>query len=216
MLLLLIFFIDIQSFIIIPYVVILGIILLIHFFTVDRKQKINVQNSILQKSITFLAISLYFIVITTIFYLIIFSSHHQTYTRPNDYSKALKLIKQQENISHFPTTIPKDASKIQLYIYTSDFNGEIAILKFKTNKNYIDQELKNHKFLNSNTQIGTTQNIYYIYTDNNRININNTTWYVIDNKNNRQIYPKNFPYYSSIGISNDMDFIVYYYVEPKD
>ena len=84
---------------------------------------------------------------------------------------------------------------------------------FKTNKNYIDQELKNHKFLNSNTPIGTTQETYYIYNDNNKININNTTWYVIDNKNNRQIYPKYFPYYSSSGISNNLDFIIYYYIE---
>ena len=156
------------------------------------------------------------IVITILYFIFLNLFSYNTYTNPNKYLQAIKAIKHQEKISHFPKTIPLNAKKIQMYCYTSDYNGEVFVLKFKIDKMYIEQELKKHKFLNSDTPIGTPQNIYFVYTDNNRINVDNTTWYVINNEKNKQIYKDYFPYYSSIGISNNMDYIIYYYIEPVD
>ena len=143
-------------------------------------------------------------------------SDKHTIKNPKNYAKAQSIIKQQGKISHFPKTIPADAKNVQMYCYTSDYSGEVFILKFYINKKYIEQELQNNKFLNSNTPVGTHQDIYYIFTDNNRIKIDNTTWYVLDNEENKQIYPNYFPYYNSIGVSNNLDFIIYYYIAPGD
>lgn len=211
------FFTKYSTLTIVPYIIIFGAILLISYCSVDKKHKIDNQNNIFQKSITSLSVLFYSAIVIIISYFIFVNFFsHQTYTNPHNYSRAIKTIKHKEKISHFPKTIPPNAEKIQMYCYTSDSNGEAFILKFKINKKYIEQELKQHKFLNPDTPIGTSQDIYYIFTDNNRINIDNTTWYVLDNKENKQIYKKYFPYYSSIGVSNNMDFIIYYYIEPQD
>lgn len=211
------FFSAFTTFVAIPYIIVICTILLINYCTVEKKKTNNNKNNVFQKTITFICISFYLLVIIFSLYLfIINTSSSHIYKNPRKYSQAIKAIKQQEKISHFPKTIPTDAEKIQMYCYTSDYDGEIFLLKFYINKEYIKQELKQHKFLNSDTLIGTYQDIYYIYTDNNRISIDNTTWYVIDDKENKQIYPKYFPYYSGIGISNELNYIIYYYIEPSD
>lgn len=200
---------------ILPIILIFCGLLITKFFFCDRKN-ITTKNSPIQKTITIINVIFYFLLIGIAFIFLSYQSDKYTFTNPKDYIKAIKSIKQEEKISHFPKTIPTEAKKIQMYCYTSDYNGEIFILKFYINKEYIEQELKNHKFLNSDTPIGTNQEIYYIFTNNNRIKINNTTWYVIDNEDNKNIYPKYFPYYSGIGISNNLDFIIYYYITPSD
>ena len=190
-------------------------LLITKFFFFDKKNKI-LKNTPISKIITIINVIFYFLLIGICFLFISYESDKQIIKNHNNYTKALQIIKQQEKITHFPKKIPSNAKKIKMYCYTSDYGGEIFILKFDINKEYIEKELKNHKFLNSDTPIGTAQEIYYIFNDNNRIKTDNTTWYVIDNKENKQVYKKYFPYYSSIGISNNMDFIIYYYIQPGD
>ena len=200
---------------ILPFVLVICGLLIAKFFFFDKKNK-TTKDVLIPKIMTIINIIFYFLLIGIYFLFLLYEADKHIIKSPNNYAKGMKIIKQQEKISHFPKTIPANADKIQMYCYTSDYNGEVFILKFNINKEYIEQELKNHKFLNSDTPIGTPQEIYYVYNDNNRIKTDNTTWYVIDNEENKQIYKKYFPYYSSIGISNNLDFIIYYYIEPSD
>lgn len=77
------------------------------------------------------------------------------YENAEDYNKVAEKIQKKNEISHFPKTIPKTAKEPQIWGYLGDLKGEIFLLKFGADKEFIQQELKKHKFLNADTPIGT-------------------------------------------------------------
>ena len=133
------------------------------------------------------------------------------------YDKCIKSVKYPEYVQHFPKTISKNPDDAKLYCYTSDYHGEWVLLLIKANKDYINQELKSHKFINSEDKIGDYQEIYYMPSE--RVGIQNNTdltYYVFDNAGNRHYYPKSFPLYNGIGVDRNLEHIFYYYVTPDD
>lgn len=136
-------------------------------------------------------------------------------TNPKDYTQAINSIKQQDKISHFPKNIPAEAEDVQLYCYTSDLHGELFQLRFKINKEYIKNELKKYSFINTDTKIGIRQNIYHMPFMN-KEDLKNFTFYVLKNQENEYFFDEYFPYSNGIGISKNMDYIMYYYIEPGD
>ena len=134
-----------------------------------------------------------------------------------NYDKAYNNIKRTEKITHFPKSIPTSAKNIEVYEYSKKpDNGEVLMLKFKIDKDYINQELKKHEFLNASTKLGTKQEIYNIPQMTKKFNPENYTYYVLKDDENKLFYKKYFPYFSGIGISKNKDEILYYYFNPGD
>ena len=137
-----------------------------------------------------------------------------TYRNPSDYKKVLTNIENADKVSHFPKIIPNDAENVQIYGYVSAFGRELLILKFKTNKKYIQDVFNNNKFINANTPVGTKQKIYFMPSDNGRISSKDMTFYVIDDESNKPYYEKYFPYFSGIGVDKNYKYILFYYTCP--
>lgn len=135
---------------------------------------------------------------------------------PTQYEQLLKEIIRQEKIYFFPKKIPSDATEVQLFAYYDNVERECIILKFKINKEYIENELKKHEFINSNDKLGAEQNIYHMFTDSGRISIKDFTFYVLKDKENESYYPQYFPYFTSIGVDKNLEHIIYYYILPND
>lgn len=132
----------------------------------------------------------------------------------NQYKDCLLSIKGKDELKHFPKTIPDEAKDIDLYCYSApDIEYEFVLLKFKIDKSYIEKEFKSHSFINPNTPVGTKQKLYHMPSDTVKISSDKLTYYVLKDKG----YSENedfFPYYSGIGISEDMNYILYYYFNP--
>lgn len=94
------------------------------------------------------------------------------YKKPNEYNKCLKLVFYQEDIKHFPKTLPTNKRNIKLYCYPGKYehDGALVLLKLKVDKEYIEKELNNHKFLNRKTTVGTVQKIYHMPSEVVKIN----------------------------------------------
>ena len=154
------------------------------------------------------------------YYLLLFflmlklNNQNITIKNPSKYDKAYSIIKAKNKITHFPKVIPSNAKKVKMYCYTSDFNGEIFLLEFKIDKNYIEQELLKHKFVNI-PKTGEMQAIYHFY-EGNGIKHDGYMFYVIDDEENREYSAKYFPYFSGIGVNKNMDYILYYFFYPSD
>lgn len=138
-----------------------------------------------------------------------------TITNPSDYEKALSVISNKKEIVHFPKTIPNDATDVKLYCWKSSTNGELLILTFKINKEYLSNELKRHTFINQNDIVGSKQNIYF-FPQKCQIKPEKFTFYVLKTENNISVYKDYFPYFSGIGIDKNFEKIIYYYIEPDD
>lgn len=133
-----------------------------------------------------------------------------------NYPIALSDIKNKEEILHFPAKIPEGAKNIKVYEYSDmPYNGEILLLNFEIDENYIDKELKRNKFINKD-KLGDAQKIYYVPKVSSDFKINEYTYFVLDTKDNRSFYPKYFPYFTGIGIKNNKSAILYYYIFPAD
>lgn len=133
-----------------------------------------------------------------------------------NYPIALSDIKNKEEILHFPAKIPEGAKNIKVYEYSDmPYNGEILLLNFEIDENYIDNELKKNKFINKD-KLGEVQKIYYVPKVSSDFKINEYTYFVLDTKDNRSFYPKYFPYFTGIGIKNNKSAILYYYIFPAD
>lgn len=135
---------------------------------------------------------------------------------PAKYEEVVKQLIRQEKITFLPKTIPDGASNVQLYSYYDSVERECLLLKFKINKEYIENELKTHEFLNSDTPIGAKQDIYFIPNDNGRISSEGFTFYVIKDNENESYYKQYFPYFTSIGVDKSLEYIIYYYMLPND
>ena len=162
-----------------------------------------------------------FLIVYVLFWLFIFeftvliSDKKNILTNPKDYPKAYTSVENQNKISHFPQKIPTDAKNVKMYCKTSQYGENVFLLEFSTDKNYIQQELNKHKFINKDTKIGENQTIYHFYS-NNGIKPDGYTFFVIDDNENREYSTKYFPYYSGIGINKAEDKILYYFFYPSD
>ena len=134
-----------------------------------------------------------------------------------DYKKCLEAVINKDKIRHFPKSIPPEA-KSYLYCYPADYEGqgELVILRLTTDKSYIQKELSVHSFLNAETKIGTSQEIYFMPTENVEISNKELTFFVLRDKDNESFYKAYFPYFTGIGVDRNLENIVYYYIEPSD
>lgn len=169
---------------------------------------------ILLKILFYLIIFVFLVFLLLIFY--IFSNYapdeHLDTNDTNEYELCLKSVKNPEDILHFPKRIPENISETKFYCFSSDYNGEFVFLKFKADKNYINKELKKHKFLN------TDENTPIYNMPSETVGIKNTDliYHIIDNKDNREVYPEYFPYFTGIGTDKNNECIFYYYINPAD
>ena len=141
------------------------------------------------------------------------------YVEPKDYQKCLEENYFKEDIAHFPKIIPAEAQEVRLYCKPSayDLDDELVLLRYKTDKNHIKSELKKYEFINPDEPIGTPQKIYNMHPEFAGISPRVLTYYVIKNLDNERVQRAGFfPYYSGIGVSKDMDYILYYAVRPGD
>lgn len=146
-----------------------------------------------------------------------FTSYNVKTNNLKKYDKCIGTVKYPEYIAHFPKSITKNKDEAKFYCYTSDYHGEWVLLLLKANKDYINQELKSHKFINFEDKIGDYQEIYSMPSE--RVGIQNNTdltYYVLDNADNRHYYPKSFPYRNGIGVDKNLEHIFYYYITPDD
>ena len=145
------------------------------------------------------------------------SDDKSTITNPEEYNKCIESVQNSDKIAHFPKNIT-DTDNANLYCHPGHYkgDGELVILKLKSNKIFIEKELKSHSFLNSNEPIGTKQNIYYMPTEKVGIPNEDLTFYILKNEDNKYYYKQYFPYFTGIGIDKNLENIVYYYIEPSD
>ena len=174
--------------------------------------KIKLALKILLSAIIGIAI---FIAVTGIALFLILNT--EPVSKIKDYEKCLELVLNKDKIRHFPKAIPTGA-KSYLYCYPADYEGqgELVILRLTTDKSYIQKELNSHTFLNAETKIGTSQEIYFMPTENVEISNKELTFYVLKDKDNEAFYKTYFPYFTGIGVDKNMENIVYYYIEPSD
>ena len=137
-------------------------------------------------------------------------------TNVSEYNIALKNIREQNEILHFPKNIPDEAKNVKLYCISTDYNGELFLLQFKTNKQYIVNELKKFSFINENFPVGEKQSIYSFPQKPGFLKTEKFTFYVLKNTNNAQVYNTYFPYFSGIGVDKNFEHIIYYYINPAE
>ena len=125
-----------------------------------------------------------------------------------DYKKCLEAVINKDKIRHFPKSIPLEA-KSYLYCYPADYEGqgELVILRLTTDKSYIQKELSVHSFLNAETKIGTSQEIYFMPTENVEISNKELTFFVLRDKDNESFYKTYFPYFLHFKYPNYKDLI---------
>ena len=153
----------------------------------------------------------------TVISLFLFFTPRKPISKITHYEKCLVAVLNKDKIRHFPKSIPAGA-KSYLYCYPADYEGqgELVILRLTTDKSYIQKELNSHTFLNAETKIGTSQEIYFMPTENVEISNKELTFYVLKDKDNEVFYKTYFPYFTGIGVDKNMENIVYYYIEPSD
>lgn len=136
------------------------------------------------------------------------------FDNPKYYQKALKSISYKNRIAHFPETIPQNAKDIELYKASSHwFGSEEILLKYTTDKNSIDKEITKHKYIRTKT----AENGYLPYpmpTDNGRIKLDGFIFYIINDRENENLEGYHFPYHYGIGVNDDKNQIIYYYISP--
>ena len=139
------------------------------------------------------------------------------YTDIKDYQKCLDEHYYKDDVSHFPKTIPDDTKEAEFYCHPAkyDYSNGLILLKFNADKNYIESELKIHEYLNADVPVGTPQKVRYVPTKEIGINQNDLTFYVLNTKFNKNMYENGmFPYATGIGVSKNMDYILYYFYFP--
>ena len=125
--------------------------------------------------------------------------------KPEFYEKVLVNFP-EERVAHFPKHIPKNATNIEMNADLFSFFGSQGfIIKFGTDKNYINSELKKYKF---KSQENPYHYVFSTLTDNGRIDISDFTFYVISGTLDR--FGRNY----GIGVNKDFSKIIYYYSNP--
>ena len=146
----------------------------------------------------------------------LFFESPDVYKNSRDYNKCIKSEYYQESIKHFPKAIPNNAYEAKLYCSPSRFENDRALilLKLKVDKDYIKNELINHKFLNTETQVGTVQRIYHMPSETVDIKRDKLTYYVLNEEYNYNEEEEYFPYFTGIGTDKNYEYILYYYIRP--
>lgn len=128
------------------------------------------------------------------------------------YEKALSKITDKYRIEHFPKHIPNEAYNVELYEMSGGFFGsEYITLKFNIDKKTIENELKKYKFIKT---VENNNILFQPSTDNGRINLDDFTLYIINDRENENLAGHHFPYHYGIGVNKDYSQIVYYYICP--
>ncbi len=146
---------------------------------------------------------------TVLFYILAMLESDYAYNNPNDYIKALNSIYYQEYIQHFPEKIPGQATEILLSKTSCIFRGhEEIILRFKIDKNYIDNELLKHSY----KYIETAENKTYRHNSFDfSLNMDKFTLYIINDslsKKKEGIAPSHY----GIAVNHKTNEIAYYYI----
>ena len=181
----------------------------------NKKNKISIIDIIIFLSsglVTVVLISTY-----AIFIFLILLIMPVFYNDVQDYQTCLDKHYYKEDISHFPKIIPEGAKDVRLRCFpcTSKGGQGSILLKYKADKNYIESELKKYEFINPDEPIGTPQKIYNMPSKFVGINPEDMTYYPIKTPSNESANERGyFPYYSGIGVSKNMDYILYYEIVP--
>lgn len=172
--------------------------------------------SLVDKLLIFGLVSPFVIIICAIFIFLIALFMHDDV---QDYPTCLEKNYYKENIKHFPKTIPEKAEEIEFYCFPALYerDGSLIMLKYKADKNYIESELKKHEFLNSDEPIGSIQKTYNMHPELVGLEAKDITYYALKTEDNEYAQERGyFPHYTGIGVSNDMNYILYYTITPDD
>lgn len=137
------------------------------------------------------------------------------YTEAYQYKEALESVNWQSRIKHFPKEIPVDAQDIVFHKDSSNWFGSEDIgLKFKIDKQYIDNTLKQHHFIKKN--IPFTMDEYYLrpprfIMNDLKANMEEYKYYIIGNDDNdKNGYGKEY----GIAVNENTNEIIFYYANP--
>lgn len=168
--------------------------------------------------IVYFQVVFFFIIL---FFAELFSEPYPNYADPLKYKEAIKTIKKQDCVKHFPKEIPENAKNVEFNKENNNFFGSEAIaLKFDINENYIDKELKKYKFkyienFNNDNQSGyNSHNPDAMMTDGGRIKTEGFIFYIINDKESDKIMQNYFPYHYGIAVNKKLNQIIYYYTCP--
>ena len=116
------------------------------------------------------------------------------------------------NTFHFPREIPKGAKNVKLKAGVAYWSGEDLYLKFDTNKEYIDKELKKYNFIKicdySKCRDGSIN--WHNYYDNDIVTTD-FTFYVLGDRMYSGSSKHYAPCHYGIGVNYDTNQILYYY-----
>lgn len=140
---------------------------------------------------------------------------NKTYKDINEYNLAIKSVRTKSSVSHFPKEILSNAKNAKLYKSTCGFfaSGEDIVLSFETDKQYIDNELKKHKFIETegpfekDEEYGDNSMRYYA-VHNLGLNKAGFKFYVIGKTSRNK---KDFPTEYGIAVNDKINTILYYY-----
>lgn len=123
------------------------------------------------------------------------------YENPRYYSEAIKFFT-DENVSHFPKSIPVGATKVVISAIIPTFDGSRGFaLKFKTNEKYINNELKKYTF----KYTANSDEYAFRVLENERLKVKDFVFYVIQGGVGPRACSK------GIGVNWDNSEIIYYY-----
>jgi len=129
------------------------------------------------------------------------------------YPLALERISEQDKILHFPAKIPDNAKNVFLDVDTISFFGSESIyLAFDTDKEYIDNELKKHKYIKISNYSRIQPFDYSFYCNN--LDLNGFTFYIINDRKHANPKEHSFPFHYGIGVNYPKNKILYYYENP--
>ena len=148
---------------------------------------------------------------------ILWSMSPTIYKKPKYYKTVKEQIVEKDKIKHFPEEIPVDATEVKFLGYTQmPYDGEMLLLNFKTNKTYIDNELKKNEFWNKNDKLGQKQDIYFVPKVTKDFNEQDYTYYAIQGSYTDEQMKEYFPGRIGIGIDMKNNKILYFYRYPAD
>ena len=140
-------------------------------------------------------------------------SNYEYACREYRYYASTVSTMRQDRVGHFPRKVPKNANDV---IINNDsnawFGSESLYLKFKTNKDYIENELKKHKYVKVIKYKDLKRFEYSFYC--NGIDLSDYTLYVINDREHENLPEYHFPYHYGIGVNSDKTEILYYYENP--
>lgn len=138
----------------------------------------------------------------------------KTFTNPSEYSEALGYACDKDETKHFPKEIPPNAKNVLLHKPNDCwFGSDYFSLSFQTDKQYIDNELKKHKFIETEGPYQTDEeysnnSMRYYALKHLNLNKSNFKFYIIGNNTTDK---SSFPLEYGIAINNKTNTILYYY-----